>query len=206
MQGCAVCTLQRISKSNLIYGLPEYIQIFLEKHYEYKLGFYVFNGPAKTLNKSNKDVKLWFQICSLSSGQDTFVFQVCSQYAQSVIFPPRQFFFLPAGYFSSLPIHNAHSRLFFLPSGYFSSPPIHNLRSAGYFSPPPFIIPPPRLFFLPADFIQFLKTIRLCDLVPSPLLILRLHIRYLKHVCSSQQLFNKLGYDWKHIILQPNVL
>ena len=186
MQGCAVCTLQRISKSNLIYGLPEYIQIFLEKHYEYKLGFYVFNGPAKTLNKSNKDVKLWFQICSLSSGQDTFVFQVCSQYTQPAIFPPHRFTIRSVGYFSS--------------------PPIHNLRSAGYFSPPPFIIPPHRLFFLPADFIQFLKTIRLCDLVPSPLLILRLHIRYLKHVCSSQQLFNKLGYDWKHIILQPNVL
>ena len=55
-----MCTLHRISKSNLIYRLPEYIQIFLEKHYEYKLGFYVFNGLAKTLNKSNKDVKLWF--------------------------------------------------------------------------------------------------------------------------------------------------
>ena len=109
-----------------------------------------------------------------------------SQCAQPVIFPPLRLFFLPADSQFAL------SRLFFLPADYFSSPP--------------FIIPPHRLFFLPADFIQFLKTLRLCDLVPSPLLILRLHIRYLKHVCSSQQLFNKLGYDWKHIILQPNVL
>ena len=101
-----------------------------------------------------------------------------TQCAQAVIFPPHRFTMRSTGYFSSLPVISPPRRFTMRTAGYFSSPPIHNMRSAGNF-------PPRRSFFLPADFIQFLNTLRLCDLVPSPLLILRSHIRYLKHVCSS---------------------